>query len=250
MLASFTMALLAVATGNLRSQNATADLIRGIEITNSLPALNGKGELMYTLLDTIHIYYYKEFVLCQFYELPDVAKKDREGKVYFESSGRKLLKLIYKRGASEGYIFHELDKQKSKWVAPLDSAIKANGTPGMELATMLSAANVKLLHSSSGSISGEHKEVYITTDSSHTGDTIFCTFSRKMADVPFSFDPKLDSVKSAKLCHIRFHSAQSYEREYNVTLPARDVVLDIKRKPVANRNEILYYINRFEKLNK
>lgn len=220
--------------------------IKAIQITSDVPALGEDGKIIFRQIDTVKIYYYNNLVMhdlnYEYSEYERIEGSEEDGLIKLEI---RHFYFVYEKDSLHGYSFYNDIKKNSKWDL-VDKVLSGNGFNGMNLYPIYE--NAITISSSIDAASGNLQEAYKSKSEKFPNDTIFCTYTSKMPDIPYSFDKRLDSLKGMKMIGLRTVSAEQHLPDLNITLSAREAIVRVERIPVDNKEEIMSYFHRFMKL--
>lgn len=206
-------------------QKSTATAM-GIQVIRHYPVLNNAGGqvTLHSLDDTLTIISDGEFVL---YRLPPVRVFETNAGI----SGTERY-FLHRQADTTGILFTAKDRQNKTSMA-VDSFVNryALGTMVMDVGVLDSLVAAKYAEGEP-----EFTEMYIPRKAAPAGyfDSLYLVFDKRLyGKVTFSFSPKLDSSRSAKLTHIRLIYKAGYSIPGQPELPAREYVFAIKELPDA-----------------
>ena len=233
----------------MKNGTIAQEKIRAIQIADSVPALNNEGQIGFYLSGIIKVYFCENLILYRLsFEQDSVVY--RNGEFLSSLDGEtKFYWFVQEKDSSYGYTFDEYRPSRNRWISR-DSAVHGGGLIHFQF-DISQGGPLRRLFSFTDPESGNVEEAYMDKDTvKNSRDTIYCTFSDKMKDIPFSFDNSIDSVKRMKLVELRLVTGKQYLPEYKITLPFRVTTVRMEVIPVDNQAEIKRYIHRFRSLGK
>ncbi|MGN6510819.1 MAG: hypothetical protein ACTHLD_15245 [Chitinophaga sp.] len=225
----------------------TAAQVTGVRMRVDIPLPGQDGSIQYHETDTTSIYYYRDLIL------RDFTSEYMEMDMRFEKEEDQLTKLerrhtyfVYSRDSLYGYLFHLYrDKDaKDKW-EQIDTVMAHHASLTMNLYKMY--LETTIVASFVDTATGDLRETY-TDKTSELNDTLICTYTSHMTDIPYTFDKQLDSAKGKKVRMIEIVNGERYMPEFGVTIPHRVNTIALERIPMENDQEIMGYFKRFMQL--
>ena len=214
--------------------------IKKVEFIFSYPLIQiTEGKIFFSnLKDTICIFYYHNYIL---YRLP--TRKSFETGENIAGTERYFL---YKKNDVYGLFF----KTKNDMIgtkAPVDSFLVNDGMQGMDFERPSDS-----LWKFIGQVKDKgivlEKYAALKQGSEVSLDSIYYYYSKKLENVEYSFSKHLDSLANMKLFKVRLLINQKYSPRYNLTLPKREFLFEIKETPVSNTENLIQIFERSKKI--
>ncbi len=223
------------------------DELNSIMIFVSFPIYPEHGE-SFISKDSFYIHFYRN---CTMYQIPELyvstlTRVDTLGNIIDKkilSSNTKFHYWIYKNGDSSGLRFDTIGTEiNSKF--KVDSLIEEK-TPFKEGISMDSYRLWEKLIDSAKHFITEKYVPEVKTET--TPDSSFLYFRNDWSDINFSFANKLDIQKKAKLYKFRMLFNPIPKGKNTVDIPGREIIAEIRKPSVQNREEIIQLFENFKK---
>ncbi len=217
--------------------------IRCIKVSEVFPFINNEGKLYKYDTPTVKIYYYRNFTI---YEL-GYHFDSTSNRIHITSEYRNHF-FVHQNGDKYGY---DYDKFKSIFGIKIsvDSVLKEQWVIANKLYPIFTQNTVTLISSNYNRDSAVVHEIYSLKskqDTSMTG-AIYLSFTDKIKAIDYSLCKELDSIKNMKLYYAKIINNSRYVKMYNITIEQAEQAFWLEELPVTNREEILSYVERYEK---
>lgn len=210
-------------------------------VSNTLPIVNWDGS-MTVLSDKYDVYYYGDQVMYQFYYNFDSTVN---GKLLLKET-RKEFFLLHKDSVW-GYRFDP----NPYHIVPdsiylLDSIMKNHSFTSHKYDTLL-----KMKPDTVFTKDGEIQKVYSPPTSDSFPEKFRLTFHYRkgLNSLKETFSVAMDNVPEMKLSKISIYAPGMFYKQYNMTFPPREYVMEMKELAVENKEEILGYFEKYQKNN-
>jgi hypothetical protein len=213
--------------------------IEAVHVAYDLPLINADGSD--TAINTFYdVYYYRDLIMYQLFYRFDSASGGKpvltEDRNYY---------FLFNKDSMFGYTYEpRSNKRIPEGRLPVDSVLSKNIN---ETTVYDSLANLKpdsLMHGSEGILikvyNKSHPEKY------PEDYTIYFYYSKGLDNVRETFSKKMDNIKGKKLFKIKIVARGAFYPEYKLTFPKREIVLEMKEKPIENKDQILSYFEKYE----
>lgn len=75
---------------------------------------------------------------------------------------------------------------------------------------------------------------------------LYFYYTKKLKGIPETFSRKMDNLNDMKLTKILIKVSGGYYKEFNTTLPPRELLQEMKELNIENKDEILAYFKRYK----
>ncbi len=223
-------------------KNNSSD-IKCIKATEVLPFFNNNGKVYKYDTSSVRIYYYKDITLFYLtYHFDSISAG-----IHHKSEYRNYY-FVYKKGDIYGYSY-DIHKSVFSTKILVDSILQQQWIFTNHLYPVFIKNEATLISSHQNKDSGTLHEAYSLVgkkDTTMTGN-IYLSFTNKISDVEHSLSKELDSLKNMKLYKLKLVINKRYAKEYQMTLDQSEASFWLEELPVTNREEILSYVERYEK---
>jgi hypothetical protein len=200
-----------------------------------------KGKVkIYSLTDTISIFYYGNYVL---YQLSPTVKFETGEKIrgtepYF----------IFNKKNHFGFLYPSMKNPNHGAKLSVDSFLINRGMKGKDFdipPDSLWSLHAVVKDKSQDFILEKYGTIKPVDETNF--DSIYYYYTRKIKNTEFSFSRKLDSIKRMKLYKVRLIFNEKFSPADKILLPKREFLFEIRDKTVSNPKEIIGFIQRFIK---
>jgi len=153
--------------------------------------------------------------------------------------------IVFKKGQDRGRLYkflHAMDYQDVQ----VDSAIGAMMIAKERIFQMDPVFRLVDAKGDSGGGLLERYVPIVKKDGSYP-DSAYLYFKKDLLDVDFSLSRKLETSKEMKLLSARFVYLPSVDSSSGKQVPQREMSFQISRKPVADKQKIMQFLERVEK---
>jgi hypothetical protein len=213
--------------------------IKRIDLIYNIPIVKLSGELQ-NVTDSLSIFYHNSFILYRFPYTYSVENANR-----IESQERRFKYFIYRNHNPYGYYFDSLNASRYSKMN-VDSLLSAKAFASNNFYDMNNDSLVEAIKSR-GNFSLIEKYISKTKPDQSYADTTIFYFTDKFKDLKLSFSMELEKIKNLKICKVRIIYKAHFDRVYNIELPNREFVFQLREEPNVNSDEILSFFNSFEK---
>jgi hypothetical protein len=221
-----------------------ADKIIGINLTQKFPIVNRDSSL--NVLESFYnVYYYENYIL---YKLNYEFDSSVNGETILEE--KRYYFLVFHKDSAHGYKF---------FVKPDNGVVteKVNNDSALKTAKLESNTYDTLIHVKPDSIYNTGNKIVKVYKNPGAGTTIqqsenfdlYFFYGKDLKDVPETFSKRMDNVKGMKLYKVLVAARRGFYKEYNMTFPPRDFILEMNEINIENRDQILSYFEKYKEGN-
>lgn len=207
-------------------------------VSNTLPVINRDGSTT-ILSDKYDVYYYGDLMLYGLYYNFDSTVN---GKLLLREV-RKNFFLLHKDSVW-GYRFdpnpyHTFPDGRYL----LDTIMKTHSLTSHRFDTLLRMKPDTVFMKD-----GEIQKVYtpLTSDSFPEKFRLTFHYRKGFNNLKETFSAAMDNVPEMKLSKISIYALGMFYKQYNITLPPREYVMEMKELAIENKNEILGYFEKYK----
>jgi hypothetical protein len=204
----------AAAFSFLQKRSVQPDVVKRVILYKSFPFMNANNELSY-LEDTLSLFYWQNITMCQ---IPYTFLNVKNFKVV--STENRHVYLIYRQGNTQGHVYNSVNEDITNGEKRgVDSIVKK-----YVFSNDVSAVKDSLRFVNSTKKGATSIETYVP-DMAYNNpmmfDSIYLYYNKNLADIPFSFSRKIDSVYKTKIYRYDVIFNPKYSPEDNYTFPKR-----------------------------
>ncbi|MBO9203793.1 MULTISPECIES: hypothetical protein [Niastella] len=211
-----------------------------MSLNSHMPIIDMKGKL-WSVDDTISVYYYKGMVL---YKLPyQIVSNDKFGNLIEETAYNYMVR---ERGAEVGFLFDTLNAVNATKVK-VDSMLGNRLSPNLKFYSETNDSLVRTIQLSDGK---GVEQVYVSKVliNESYNDSTYLYYSESLNNFAFSFSTTFDNLMKRKLYKIRLFYKQRYSEQYKMNLPEREFAFELKALPAIIPDELVRLFERYNSL--
>lgn len=222
------------------SNKPVYDQVRAVHVISNLPVVGWDSSI--TEVNTYYdVFYYRNFIMYSFlYRFDSIVNGKRllqEYRNYF---------FVFRKDSLFGYVYYpKLNHTMPEGRLSVDSVLTSSSYESNVYDSLL------YLKPDSSYYNAEKNLVRVYHHPPKKGNpenyNLFLYYTTKLKGVKETFSKKLDNVKNMKLFRIRILADEAYHEEYKMTLPKREILLEMKEIPIENQEQVLSYFNEYKK---
>jgi hypothetical protein len=212
--------------------------IRAIHLIYNLPTVNWDSSII-NMNNTYDVFYYKDYIM---YRFPYLFDSTVEGKLVLQEERPNY--FVFHRDSISGYNYYPRpDPAVHEGKLPVDSVLKYT-FQSTAYDSFFSWKPDSSYYDAEGNLLNVYN--YAATIKYPENFTYYFYYSKNLKDIRETFSKKMDGIKNRKLFKIRIIAHGAYYKEYNMTFPQRETLLEMKEVSLQNKDEILTYFNKYK----